>query len=238
MLNNRTLTELDIDLLKRKYPNDFKSKIEQVKNNYPIQYLIGDVEFLNTKILVNENVLIPRFETEFLVEKIIKRLKHFSNLNILDICTGSGCIAIAVAKNIVCKISAWDISADALKLAKKNALLNNVIIDFLKKDVLETEVFPPYDVYISNPPYISRDEEVDESVKYEPEIALYANDSGLEFYKKIIASIPNKPKLIAFEIGEPQANYIKEIAQNKFPEAKISIEKDLNGKDRYIFIEH
>lgn len=237
MFNNKTLTEIDIELLQKKYPHNYQKKIELVKNNYPVQYLIGDVDFLNTKILVNENVLIPRFETEYLVEKVINRLKKFNNLKILDICTGSGCIAIALAKNLSCQISALDISKKALKVAKKNAKLNNVNINFYQQDILKTKNIDQFDVYISNPPYVVKGSVIDETIKYEPEIALYAKDNGLEFYEKIIALISNKPRLIAFEIGDNQETSIASFINQKFPDAKISIEKDLIGKNRYIFIE-
>lgn len=238
LLNKKTLTDLDIRILKEKYQNNFENQLKKVKNNYPIQYLIGDVEFLNTKILVNPSVLIPRFETEYLVEKIINKLKNYQDLNILDICTGSGCIAIALSKNLSSYVSALDISLEALELAKKNATLNNVNINFFKQDILNTIKLDEYDVYVSNPPYISKEEKVDDSVKYEPSIALYAENNGLEFYEKIINLISNTPKLIAFEIGETEDKYIIKIAKEKFPKARISIEKDLAGKNRYIFIEH
>lgn len=238
LLDNKTLTYNDLKLLKEKYPDTYEEQINKVENGYPVQYLIGHVDFLNTNILVNENVLVPRFETEYLVEKVITKLKNKPNLKILDIGTGSGCIAIALKKNLNAQVEALDISEKALKLAKKNAFQNNVEINFLKKDILNTTILDTYDVYISNPPYLASDSKVDEFTKHEPFMALYANHEGLEFYEKIIALISYKPVLIAFEIGENQAKEICKLAQNKFPEAKISIEKDLTGKDRYIFIEH
>ncbi len=238
MLFNKTLTENDLKLLKEKYPHNYQEQIEKVKNNYPVQYLIGNVEFLNTTILVNENVLIPRFETEYLVEKVIQKLKKYNNLTILDIGTGSGCIAISLAKNLPFKITALDINHKALDIAKKNAELNKVNITYNQQDILSVSKLDDYDVYISNPPYIAYTETIDETVKYEPKIALYAEENGLEFYHHILDIIANKPQLIAFEIGETQGLQIKQMAQVKFPEAKISIEQDLTGKDRYIFIEH
>lgn len=234
------ITDLDWEILKNMYPNNLKEIKEKLKNNYPVQYLIGNVEFCDSKIEVNENVLIPRFETEYLVEKVIKKLEHYkkNSLNILDIGTGSGCIAISLAKKLEQKIEAIDISLEALKLAQKNAKNNKVDIEFKKSDILKEDLIKNYDVIISNPPYVSELEEVDISTKYEPQNAIFANKNGLEFYERIIEVIHNKPKLIAFEIGMTQGEAITNLAKNKFPDAKIIIEKDLVGKNRYIFIEN
>ena len=125
------------ELLKNKYPNNYDDIINQIKDGYPIQYLIGNVEFLDSIIDVNENVLIPRFETEYLVDKTIKYLQYKENLKILDIGTGSGCIAISLKKALNCTINAIDINEKALELAKKNAYNNNVVINFKKKDILK-----------------------------------------------------------------------------------------------------
>ena len=239
MFNKRTLTDLDIKLLKEKYPNNFEEQIEKVKNGFPIQYLIGNVDFLNVTINVNEHVLIPRFETEYLVEKVLKKVEKYKNenLNLLDICTGSGCIAIAIAKNTTFNCTGIDISKDALDVAKENAKNNNVIVQYEQFDILNDNLSNDYDIIISNPPYISKEENVDKSVLYEPQIALYAEDNGLIFYKKILEQIKNQPKLIAFEIGETQGNDVYNLVSKKFPNAKITLEQDLSGKDRYIFIE-
>lgn len=240
MFEQRTLTDLDIELLKEQYPINYQKQIKKVKNGYPIQYLLGNVDFLNVKIRVNKNVLIPRFETEFLVEKVLKKIAKIKNesLKMLDICTGSGCIAISLAKNTNFKCRALDISTLALKLAKENSKSNNVTVHYQKLDILNEPLKENYDIIISNPPYIAFDETVDESVKYEPSLALYASDNGLIFYKKILEKIKNKPKLIAFEIGETHSNQITKLARQKFPTAVITTEKDLNSKDRYVFIEH
>lgn len=238
MFSNKTLTKADIKLLKEIYKEDYETYIEKVKNGYPVQYLIGNVPFLNTNILVNENVLIPRFETEYLVEKILNKVKHYQNefLKLIDIGTGSGCIAISMAKNTNFKCIGIDNSEVALEVAIKNNLENKTNVTFMKKDILKEDL-DIYDIYISNPPYIDYNEIVDPSTKYEPQNALYARDNGLIFYKTILEKIKNQPKLIAFEIGETQGEDIKKIAKDKFPKAIITIEKDLCQKDRYIFIE-
>lgn len=240
MLSKRTLTDLDITVLKEKFPNDYERVIKKVENGYPIQYLLGNVAFLNVLIEVNEHVLIPRFETEYLVEKVLKKVDKYKNesLKMLDICTGSGCIATSIAKNTNFQCFGVDISEYALEVAKRNAFQNNVSVQYEQMDVLKEELPQEYDIIISNPPYIAENDSVDNSTTYEPQIALYAEDNGLIFYKKILEKIKNKPRLIAFEIGENQGEEILKLSTQKFPTAKITCEKDLCGKNRYIFIEH
>lgn len=223
-----------------KVSKNIEEDIELLKKNYPIQYLIGYVDFYGYKINVNKNVLIPRYETELLVEKTIKYIKKmFDNPYILDLCTGSGAIAIALKKQIKSKIDATDISNEALETAKLNALENKVEINFYKKDLL-LDNNNKYDVIISNPPYISYEEEIMKTVyNYEPHIALFANNKGLEFYIKILKQSRKNLKnkfLISFEIGYTQAKDIIEIIKKYYPYAIITIEQDLSGKDRYIFI--
>ncbi|MBQ6285261.1 MAG: peptide chain release factor N(5)-glutamine methyltransferase [Bacilli bacterium] len=210
-------------------------------NDYPIQYLIGYVDFYGYKINVNKNVLIPRYETEYLVEKTINYVKQIFDrkVDILDIGTGSGAISIALKKNLKSNITAVDISSEALDVAKENANINGTIIDFIESDVF-SNVKGEFDVIISNPPYISEDEKIMDSVKkYEPHLALYAKDNGLYFYEKIIDESKkylNKKFIIAFEIGWWQAESICNIAKKYYHDSKIIVEKDLSQKDRYIFI--
>ena len=218
-----------------------KTALKQLKEGKPVQYIIGNVNFYGNEIKVNENVLIPRFETELLVEKTINYAKKYlkSNLNIIDLGTGSGAIATALKKNIPCKIDAIDISPKALEIAKENAKNNNVEINFFKSDMLKN-VNNKYDIIISNPPYISKDEKIDDIVKNnEPALALFAEDNGLYFYKQILKNANknlNKKSIIAFEIGMTQGEKIKKIAKEYFPMSKIFIEKDYPGKDRFVFI--
>ena len=209
--------------------------------NYPIQYLIGYVNFYGYKINVNKNVLIPRYETECLVEKTIKYIKEIfdGKVDILDICTGSGNIAIALNKEVNSNVDASDISEDALLLAKENSQINNANVNFIKSDIFEN-IKNKYDVIISNPPYIDFNEEIMDSVKkYEPHLALYAKDKGLYFYKEILKKSRehlNSKFIIAFEIGYNQGNQIESIVSDYFRNVKINLEKDLSGRDRYIFI--
>lgn len=214
---------------------------KEILNNRPIQYIVGNVNFYGNIIEVNEDVLIPRYETEFLVEKTISLAKKYfpQKIDILDLGTGSGCIAITLKKHLKSNIDALDISNKALAIARKNAQNNNVKINFLNKDIA-TYQEKQYDLIISNPPYISEEEEIMDLVKNnEPHIALYAKDNGLYFYKKIIDNLPliTKEKyLLALEIGYNQAIPISEYAKNKLKDINITVEKDLSNKDRYIFI--
>ena len=216
---------------------DYKKLLE----GYPIQYLIGYVDFYGYKIYVNENVLIPRYETEYLVQKTINYSKKLFNdkLDILDLGTGSGAISIVLGRELNSIVTGVDISEDALNVAKKNAIENKVSINFIKSNMLDS-VEGKYDIVVSNPPYIDIDEKIMDSVKkYEPHLALYAKDNGLYFYKNILSNI--KPYLkerfiIAFEIGWWQGSLIEKIAQEYFENSNILIEKDLTNRDRYIFI--
>ena len=216
---------------------DYKKLLE----GYPIQYLIGYVDFYGYKIYVNENVLIPRYETEYLVQKTINYSKKIFNdkLDILDLGTGSGAISIVLGRELNSIVTGVDISEDALNVAKKNAIENKVSINFIKSNILDS-VEGKYDIVVSNPPYIDIDEKIMDSVKkYEPHLALYAKDNGLYFYKNILSNI--KPYLkerfiIAFEIGWWQGSLIEKIAQEYFENSNILIEKDLTNRDRYIFI--
>ena len=216
---------------------DYKKLLE----GYPIQYLIGYVDFYGYKIYVNENVLIPRYETEYLVQKTINYSKKIFNdkLDILDLGTGSGAISIVLGRELNSIVTGVDISEDALNVAKKNAIENKVSINFIKSNMLDS-VEGKYDIVVSNPPYIDIDDKIMDSVKkYEPHLALYAKDNGLYFYKNILSNI--KPYLkerfiIAFEIGWWQGALIEKIAQEYFEDSNVLIEKDLTNRDRYIFI--
>ena len=226
--------------LKENYQGDLNETLELLKENYPIQYLIGFVDFYDCMIKVNENVLIPRYETEYLVEKAIQRLKNKNITSGIDLCTGSGCIAIALKKHLDINIDACDISKDALKVAEDNAKENKVDINFFQKDILNEEVFGNYDFIISNPPYVKEREYTSPETKYEPSIALFAKDEGLEFYKRILdlsKQILNKKGIIIFEIGSTLGNNIKEYAKKIYPNAIITIEQDYNNLDRFMFIE-
>ena len=208
--------------------------------NEPLQYILGETDFYGLTFKVNEHVLIPRPETELLVEKIIKENPAVEE--ILEIGTGSGAIAIALTANIKnAKIEAVDISNEALQIARENAAKNKVNINFFCSDIFEN-VIGKYDLIISNPPYIPGKEYQylsREIREYEPSIALLADDNGLTFYKKILCSakdyLTEKGK-IYFEIGYSLSESIKKVAEeNGF--RNIETVKDLNGFDRMMVIE-
>lgn len=237
-----SMNELDKKLLIDKYGSldDIKDKLE---SDYPIQYLIGYVDFYGYRINVDERVLIPRYETEGLIELVLNTIKKY-NLNIsqiLDIGTGSGCIDVVLSKKLDnVDIDSIDISKYAIELAKENYKLNNVNnVQVFMSDVFKYEVDYKYDLIISNPPYVDIEEEVDPRTKYEPSIAIYANNHGLAYYEHIIKEAVNwvfDKSLIAFEIGYNQGDYLKEYASNYFPNAIIEVHKDLSDRDRYLLI--
>ena len=235
------ITDTDWKILKEKYPQNINEILKKLESHYPVQYLIGNVEFLNTIINVDERVLIPRFETELLVEKTIKRIKalNIQNPRIIDLGTGSGCIAISLKKNLPCFVTAIDISEQAIELAKENALKNQVEIEYKIENMINTNL-EGYDVIISNPPYVKETEPVGEETKYEPQNALFAKNNGLYFYEEIlknISKLSTMPKLVVFEIGMSEGEDIKNLALKYLSTKKILIEKDLTNRDRYIFIE-
>ena len=221
---------------------DIDTAIKELENGIPVQYIVGNVNFYGNTINVNKNVLIPRFETELLVDKTIKYIKNnFKNhVDILDIATGSGCIAITLKKEIDSTVDASDISESAIKVAQKNALNNKADINFINSDML-TNITKKYDIIISNPPYLTKEDDIMDIVKNnEPEIALYAKDNGLYYYDVILKNIKNNLKdkyLIAFEIGYTQGEAIKNIALKYLDNINVKIEKDYSNKDRFVFIE-
>lgn len=231
------------EYIKKYVTENIEEAIERYKNGEPVQYIIGDVNFYGNTIKVNKNVLIPRFETEELVEKIIKKIKNKFNkkIDVLDLCTGSGCIAITIKKEINSNVTATDISSDALEVAKENVNLNNVDVKLINSDLFNN-IDGKFDCIISNPPYISYDEEIDEIVKNnEPNIALYAPNNGLYFYEEILKNIKkylNDEFIIAFEIGYKQGEFLVELANRYLNNVTISVEKDLQGRDRFLFIEN
>ncbi len=237
-------------LLKYKFnlnTNDFipKKDISKLKKlvikarNIPVQYIVGNVNFYGYLYNVNKNVLIPRFETEELVENTIQIIKKkFNNtISILDLCTGSGCIGITLKRETNANVTISDISKKALKVAKINSKGLNIKI--IQSDIFKN-IKDKYDVIISNPPYISYDEKIMDIVKNnEPKIALYATNNGLYYYEKILKNIKdhlNKEFLIAFEIGETQKEKIIDIANKYLDNIEIICKKDLQNRDRMIFI--
>jgi release factor glutamine methyltransferase len=207
----------------------------------PLQYIVGSTNFYGYEFKVNKNVLIPRFETEELVDETIKYIKsNFDKpVRVLDLCTGSGCIGITLKKELKEKVDVTlsDISKKALAVAKHNSIGETIRI--IKSDIFNN-INDKYDIIISNPPYISFEENIMDLVKNnEPSIALYAKNDGLYFYKEILKNLKkhiNNKFLIVFEIGDKQSKEVINMAEKYLKEAKSFIKKDMNGKDRMIFI--
>jgi len=237
------MRDSDLEYLKKYLSKDkLDEGIELLKKGISPQYIVGNVCFYGNTINVNNNVLIPRFETELLVEKTIKYINNLfsdKDISILDIGTGSGCIAITLKKELDCKVVGVDISKEALGVARENAKNNGVDIEFVISDVFSS-VKGNFDVIVSNPPYIREDEEIEDIVKNnEPHLALYAKDKGLYFYDKILRECKeylNDKFLIAFEIGYEQGDDVKNLAYKYLDSINVSVEKDYSGKDRFIFI--
>ncbi len=220
----------------------FQKAILRLQNHEPIQYIIGETEFYGLPFKVNKHTLIPRPETEELVEWILSGFPPSGARGILDIGTGTGCIAISLAKNLPnAKISALDISEEALKIAEANAKLNKVEIDFFQTDILAAETLPKqYDVIVSNPPYVRELEkkQMQQNVlKYEPHSALYVKDEDpLLFYRAISRLAKNHLNpggKLFFEINEYLAYEMTELLKAAGFK-NIEIKKDIYGKDRML----
>ncbi len=228
----------DIEYLEKYYKGNLDDAISKLNKGIPVQYIVGDVDFYGINLNVNPSVLIPRFETEELVFKVLELAKNFDNPRIADIGTGSGAIAIALKKKLNCDMVATDISEEALNVARENALKNDVSIDFRLGNLLEP-LDGKFDIIVSNPPYIAYDEEIMEIVKNnEPHIALYASNNGLYYYEEMLKEVKKYLKdkyLIAFEIGEKQGEEIKKLSL-KYLEKEAEILKDMQGRDRFAII--
>ena len=216
--------------------------IEKLKLEIPIQYILGSTSFYGLNFMVNNNVLIPRSETEELVDWIIKTSKNYRFINVLDIGTGSGCIAISLAKNIEnSNIFALDVSKEALIIAKKNAEINNVTVNFIQNDILQTvEIDQKFDVIVSNPPYVRNLEkhEIKKNVlDNEPHLALFVTDNdALIFYRKIAEFALNnlvRNGFLFFEINQYLGKETEELLQN-IGFKNIELRKDMYGNDRMI----
>jgi len=229
----------------------WKNIVSELKKQRPVQYILGETTFYGLSFLVNENTLIPRPETEELVELIIKSFESSvsgSGLKILDIGTGSGCIAISLAKNIPnAAVFAIDVSEEALATAKKNAELNKVAIDFISTNILDVVTLSAvagldkqFDIIVSNPPYVrnlEKDEIKPNVLEYEPHLALFVDDiDPLLFYRKIaelaIKNLNPNGKLY-FEINQYLGNETVELVES-FGFKNVKLIKDIYGNDRMI----
>lgn len=223
----------------------FWSKIELHALGTPIQHITGTEEFYGRSFQVNEHVLIPRPETEELIEETLQLITAYfpkGNPSIVDIGTGSGVIAITMKCELpAAHVVATDISETALVVANGNAKRLNADVSFKTGDLLEPIKDRKWDVVLSNPPYISYEEAPDlsDSVRdFEPHSALFAENQGLALYEKMAEGLPHivdKPSIIGFEIGYTQGEAVKKILQQAFPEASVYIKKDINKNDRMVF---
>lgn len=230
----KEVTKEDQDLIATIFQN--------LSQHIPAQYIIGHTLFHGLKLEVNPHVLIPRPETEELVELILKENKD-THLRVLDIGTGSGAIVLALAQaRPDWQLTALDISPEALAVAKRNAQANHLTVNFQESDVLE-QVMGTYDIIVSNPPYISKKDmnEVGLNVLHsEPHLALFAAEDGLAIYRKIAEQAGDylTPRgKIYLEIGYKQGQAVSELFQQQFPEKRVRIIQDAFSKDRKVVID-
>ncbi|MGN1387938.1 MAG: peptide chain release factor N(5)-glutamine methyltransferase [Bacillus sp. (in: firmicutes)] len=239
------------DRLDAAVANDFQEMVRRHAEGMPIQYMMGYEEFYGRSFAVNESVLIPRPETEELVYHTLSKMKPLfagrNDVKLADIGTGSGAIAITMkCEQPALTVTATDLMTDALAVAKKNAERLGADVSFVQGDLLKPfiESGQTFDIILSNPPYIP---EADRAVmsevvtEHEPHTALFAGADGLDLYRRLSAELPqvlNKTYLVGFEIGAGQGRAVADLLQESLPEAKVSIEYDINGKDRMVFAEY
>ena len=219
-----------------------ESIYKQLVAHVPAQYIIGHAEFYGIELKVDERVLIPRPETEELVELILTENAK-PNQSVLDIGTGSGAIALALAKNRPdWLVTASDISPDALNLASENASLQDLKISFKKSDCF-AEIAENYDIIVSNPPYISRADEAEVGLNVlhsEPHLALFAEEDGLAIYRKIAQEAKNHLReggKIYLEIGYKQGHSVPALFRKYLPEKRVRTLKDQSGQDRMVVVD-
>lgn len=233
---------IDDELLKQ-----FEAGMKLYLQGYPVQYIKGVETFFGRDFKVNEHVLIPRYETEELVEQILYRIDdYFENqesIDLVDVGTGSGAIAISLkCEEPRLNVQATDISEEALDVARENAQSLNAKVNFMQGDVLAPliEKGLKFDIFVSNPPYIPQDQDIEAVVKdNEPHVALFGGKDGLYFYRKIFSEVKQVLKdqaILAFEMGFDQKEDMEKEVKHYFPEEPFEILKDMNGKDRMLFI--
>ena len=226
---------------------EFDEGMARILNEEPLGHVLGYSWFYGYKMIVNGDVLIPRYETEELCGHILSRIdEYFPNateLNVADVGTGSGAIAIALCKEEPkIHMCATDISVEALETAKKNAEINEADITFYAGDMLKPliEQGLKLDVLVSNPPYIPSHEEMEHAVvDYEPHVALFGGEDGLKFYRQIFEDCKKVLKdkaFMAFEMGYDQRERMSKLVEEMLPGQRYEILKDMNGKDRMLFV--
>ena len=234
--------EIDDELFER-----FQAGMKRYLAGEPIQYIKGKETYLSRDFIVNENVLIPRYETEELVENILYRIddyfEDYENIDLCDVGTGSGAIAISLAlEEKKLHVVATDISEEALEVARENAQNLGANVEFYQGDMVQPllDRGVKVDIFVSNPPYIPQNQDIESVVKdNEPHVALFGGSDGLYFYRQIFATVQPLLKeraLLAFEMGFDQREIMEEAVEHYFPNTPYEIIKDINGKDRMLFI--
>ena len=214
--------------------------IEKLTNGVPLQHITHQQEFMKKNFYVDENVLIPRPDTEILVEETIKIASKMNKPKILDLCTGSGAIAISIAKNLPnSEVYAIDISSKAIEIAKKNAKELDAKVKFIKSNLFSKLDKMKFDIIVSNPPYIKKDvmKTLSKEVKKEPELALDGGNDGLDFYRKITTQAIEYLKFgsyLCYEIGYDQKDEVIDIINKQGNYSNIYCKKDLGGNDRVV----
>ena len=213
---------------------------KHIEKNVPLSHLAGFEYFYDRKFKVTKDVLSPRMETEELIYKVIEYIKSINknNIKILDLCTGSGIIGITLQKELESKsleVVASDISEEALKVAKENAIMNEAEVKFIQSDIFEN-INEKFDIIVSNPPYIAYNDKItmeDNVLNYDPHLALFAEEDGMYFYREIVENAKEyleEDGIVFFEIGYDQREKILKLANdNGF---KAEVYKDINGRDR------
>ena len=225
----------------------FQAGIKRYMDGEPIQYIKGKETFFSRDFIVNEDVLIPRYETEELVENILYKIddyfEDYESIDLCDVRTGSGAIAISLAlEESKLNVVATDISKEALEVARLNAQELGANIEFYQGDMLEPLIDREMkvDIFVSNPPYIPVEQDIESVVKdNEPHVALFGGNDGLYFYRKIFSKVQSVIKdraLLAFEMGFDQRELMCQAVEHYFPNIPYEIIKDINGKDRMLFI--
>ena len=219
-----------------------ENTLKLLENNYPVQYIIGYVDFYGLKIFVNENTLIPRYETEYLVEKTLNLIKKYKleNIKILDLCTGSGAIGLTLKSMLPkSKVTLSDISVSALEVAKQNKENLSLDVNIIESDLF-SNIHEKYDVIITNPPYVMTTEPLPPTVLREPHQALYSGEKGINHIEQILKNIKNylnEKYIIAMEINEKSEIDITNLIKKYFSDnVQYYFSKDLSEKTRYLFI--
>ncbi len=226
----------------------FEAGIRRMEQGEPLGHVLGFEWFYGYRFKVNPDVLIPRPETEELVANILAAYDECfdgQDVNVIDVGTGSGAIAIALRKEEAhLQVTASDISEQAVAVARKNAADNAADVTFLTGDMLEPfiEAGIRCDILVSNPPYIPVHEQMEHSVvDFEPHVALFGGEDGLKFYREIFANahrVIKEKAILAFEMGYDQGERLRALAKEHFPDARVEIIKDLSGKNRMLFVYH